>query len=51
MPPCRKSYECSSQTLKVPECWEQTCKSNEINLNQTGLNEIETYAKTFSKIL
>lgn len=35
MPPCIKTYECSTTNSKVPECWEDTCKSIDTNFNRT----------------
>lgn len=47
IPPCKKTYECSSENSKVPECWIKTCSpASEGNLNKT---EIETSVKTRSE--
>lgn len=39
IPPCEKSYVCSTNNVKTPECWENTCKPAETNPNKTQIIE------------
>jgi len=51
IPPCHRTYECSTKNSKVPECWENTCDPNVNNLNKTGIYDGESFMKMQSKIM
>lgn len=49
LPPCQKTYECSTRNSKVPRCLEDSCTPMEMNTKSFRPNGIGFNAKTLSK--